>query len=264
LIKISRKAFTVIEFLIASTLTVAVVGSSTIGMAIAENIQRNTYYVDTMNQVGNSIIQGSKALNCNVIFNSDTTAACKSSFDLASGEIKEINSINDGILFPRTDGLYKYTISRNFVLNIRVSTTWLEATKSDSCFNSNFTVNPSEHPQPNMLLRNYKIDATASGVIVKSKTFTDLQNISSDVVSFGTPNLKTYSVGFRDNTPGLDKNPKLYSATIRLASGETNIVNRYTDWKGCVWFPFIGSSSSINMTNPSYSNSGSTGGRNEA
>lgn len=261
MIKLGRKGFTVIEFLIASTLTVAVVGSSTIGIALAEKIQRNTYYTDVMNQVGNSIIQGSKALNCNVLFNSDTTLACKASYDPATG-IKEINSPTDGILFPSTDGSYKYTVSSNFVLNVKVTSTWLEASKSDSCFNPNFS--PSEHPQPNMILRNYKIDAVAAGRIVKSKTFTDLQNISPSIVSFGSSGLSTYSVGYKDTSPGVGSTPKLYTATVRLSTGESYVVNRYTDWNGCVWFPFIGSSSSIVLTNPPYTNTGNTGGRYDA
>ena len=239
MIIIKNKAFTVIEFLIASTLTVAVVASSTIGIGLAEKIQRDTYYSDTMNQVGNSLVQGSRALNCGVLFTSAAQLSCKAVFS-NNGDV-EINtaapippsgtSPTDGILFPFTDGTYKYTVSSNFHLNIKISTTWLEAGSTDSCVHTGFTI--TEYPQPNMILRRISITSIEGNRTVKSKTFTDLQTVSSSIQSILGSGANTYSVSSANLTAGnLSKVDFTYNGT-------TISTYRYNDYKGCVWFPFV-------------------------
>ncbi len=246
MIRVKNKAFSVIEFLIASVLTVGVVGSSTVGIGLAEKIQRETYYNDVLNQVGNSLIQGTKALNCGVEFTTKTRSACKAVFT-NSGYV-EINSaapippvgsnIGDGILFPFTDGTYKYTVSNNFKLNIKISTTWLEAGKTDSCVQSGFS--SAEYPQPNMILRTVTLTGIAGSKSVKTKIFNDLQTVSSSIRSIVEPSSITYSASASGLIPG--------NITEAKFNGSANTtVYRYNDWKGCVWFPFISQNASTTI-----------------
>ena len=246
MIKRKSKAFSVIEFLIASVLTVGVVGSSTVGIGLAEKIQRETYYNDVLNQVGNSLIQGTKALNCGVEFTTKTRNACKAIF--TNNGYVEINSAapvppigsspSEGMWFPFTDGTYKYTLSSNFKLNIKVATTWLEAGKTDSCVQAGFS--PTEYPQPNMILRTITITGIAGSRSVKTKVFNDLQTVSSSVKSIVEPSDVTYSASVSSLTPGVITKAEFVGTT-------NTTVYRYNDWKGCAWFPFISQGASTTI-----------------
>ncbi len=276
MIKIKPKAFSVIEFLIASVLTVAVVGSSTIGIGLAEKIQRDTYYIDLMNQVANSIIQGSRSLNCGISFSVKTDVACKGKYSSITKQEIEINSAmnpdparkNDGVIFPNSDGVFKYTISNKSYLKVTLSTTWLEAGKTSSCYNSNIS-DALDHPQPNMFLRKLDIEAYEGNRKISSKKYTDIQAVSLFTEAIkGDGSDDTYSVGYKPN-PITNPNPisvnQLYSAKFTYA-GKEYVVNRFTDHKGCIWFPFVGHNvvTTIDKTTGVYSNSGSSRGRYEA
>jgi hypothetical protein len=263
LIKIKPKAFSVIEFLIASVLTVAVVGSSTIGIGLAEKIQRDTYYIDLMNQVANSIIQGSRSLNCGISFTDKTDVACKGKYSNITKQEIEINSAvnldptkkNDGVIFPNSDGVFKYTISNRSYIKVTLSTTWLEAGSTDSCYNSKF-LDPEDHPQPNMFLRKLVLAAYEGNREISSKKYTDIQAVSLFTEAIkGDSSGDTYSVGYKPNSTNINQ---LYTAKFTYA-GKEYIVNRFEDHKGCIWFPFVGRNvvSTIDKATGVYSNPGS-------
>jgi len=235
------KAFTVIEFLIASTLTVAVVASSTIGIGLAEKIQRDTYYSDTMNQIGNSLIEGSRALNCEITYNIvQSSNPCKASSLDATSTI----SNNGDMLFPRNDGNYVYKVSNSLIYEISLKTRWLEAGSNDSCINSNIT-DLSKYPQPNMILRSFIISGKLNGkpIKTKAKTYNDIQSVGSGIMGIASSNTSnlTYSAGFTAS-----KNT-LVTAKLRDLQNAGNVIEivRSTDEKGCVLFPFIDRNVSI-------------------
>jgi hypothetical protein len=254
LIFYKKKAFTVIEFLIASTLTVAVVASSTIGIGLSEKIQRDTYYSDTMNQIGNSLIEGSRALNCGIIYNMDEiNNPCKAS---SLGTTMSLNS-GDEMLFPRDDGIYTYKVSNTLYFEVKLNSRWLEAGRNNSCKNVN--IDPSSYPQPNMLLRSFKISGIANGKPIKTrpKTFSDIQSVSAGItgIQSSTSSNLTYSAG------AVSSGPSLITATLKDIVDTAKVIKiaRFPDQDGCAIFPFIDGNVSVEIDN--VTKRSSTGGR---
>ena len=251
-----KKGFTVIEFLIASTLTVAVVASSTIGIGLSEKIQRDTYYSDTMNQIGNSLIEGSRALNCGINFNMNEINypnPCKAGF------LSTTMSLNSGddMLFPWNDGIYTYKVSNTLYFEVKFNSRWLEAGRNNSCKNGNIDL--SNYPQPNMLLRSFKISGIANGKPIKTKpkTFNDIQSVSAGIpgIQSSTPSNLAYSAG------AVSSGTSLITATLKDLGNPAKVIMiaRFPDQDGCVIFPFIDGNVSVEI-NGVVKNS-NTGGR---
>lgn len=185
-----KKAFSVIEFLVAASLTVAVVGSSTIAIATSEKIQRDTYYKDQSLSIVNSIIQGSRAMHCGSMlgnnvqnFDSNILASCK-----GNSSVTELN-IGGALAIPAYDGDYTYTPSGSSRLKftIKYRTAWLNYNKKNSCDVASLASNANLElidSQPVGLRRKVTISWNTGNKANKPITYTDFQSFDSQTPPF--------------------------------------------------------------------------------
>ena len=186
----TRKGFSVIEFLIAASLTVAVVGSSTIAIATSEKIQRDTYYKDQSLSIVNSIIQGSRAMHCGSMlgnnvqnFDSNILASCK-----GNSSVTELN-IGGALAIPAYDGDYTYTPSgfSRLKFTIQYRTAWLNYNKKNSCDVAALSANANLQlldSQPVILRRKVTISWNTGNRANRPITYTDLQSFDSQTPPF--------------------------------------------------------------------------------
>ena len=238
------KGFSIVEFLVASTLTLAVVGSSTIAITIAQKQQQKSFYNDISYSIGNSIIQQSRAIGCGMAngdpaFDNKIFNACKARF--VPGSEVEINtqfpikntSVTNLINIPATDGNnYVYSISETVKLKIIYRTAWLSSgTLATYGSNSaNTSACSFSDSQPNIFRRELNIFTVKDGLIVNARNITDYQSINKQSGNFNSSTSGSVQI---TETSKVKEYYKLEGG----ASGQ--VIYRLPDQKNCAWFGFL-------------------------
>lgn len=261
MIRKKKKGFSLVEFLVASTLTIGVVASSTLSMGIAQRLQQEAYYDDLAYQIGNSIIQGSRSIGCGMAtgdpaFDTRIFSGCEAKF--IPGSDTEINTkapVNPcvatsgtrSICLPATDGdRYNYTISSSLKLRIIYRTAWLSSStlSSNSVDACNVTTS-----QPDIFRRTLTILTIKNGVVSNSRKIIDYQAIDSGSSIYSFQNHASIAI----TLPGGVTKPSYYY----FKDNNNNTIYRIPDSGNCGWFAFIPVSGSANSIDVYSSNASS-------
>lgn len=249
-----KKGFSLVEFLVASTLTIAVVASSTLSMGIAQRLQQEAYYDDLAYQIGNSIIQGSRSIGCGMAtgdlsFDSRIFNGCEAKF--IPGSDSEINTKSPiapctassgtrSICLPATDGdRFFYTISSSLKLRIIYRTAWLSSSSLNS---SNVDACNITSSQPDIFRRTLTILTIKNGVVTNARKIIDFQAVDAGSSIYSFKNHASIVV----TLPGGVSKPSYYY----IKDGSNNTIYRLPDSGNCAWFAFIpvsGSSNSVDI-----------------
>jgi hypothetical protein len=272
MIRYRDKGFSIVEFLVASSLTLAVVGSSTIAIATSEKIQRSTFFKDKAVMLASTIINGSKVMNCGSLTNLSNAVTTRDSYiEKNCSSSLELNDPIKGLQIPTYDGDYTYSINPNNPsstsgkFNITYRTAWLtsgslDVTSSIASANSSYTTPMIElfNSQPYILRRTVLVtwkspgnNDMVYGPITDIESFDGISNslVASDSASKGT----TSAYYCETPAPLSPKNIILSRTgsaikTTRVIGATATQVNQKLPSESCAWFPFLERTGTYSIT----------------
>lgn len=273
--KKANKGFSIVEFLVASTLTLAVVGSSTIAIATSEKIQRSTFFKDKAVMLTSTIINGSKVMNCGGLTNLNDSSLTRDYYvsKNCSNSVMELNDPIKGFQIPMYDGDYTYSISPGnpsstsgkFAISIR--TAWLTS-GSQNTQNSLDKIANTSYLTPEVELFNSQPYVLRRTVMVTWKSpgnqdmiygpITDLESFdgkSSNLVAMNSVTKgTTFSAYYCESTPpSTVKKVELIRngssiKVIRIIGASAAQTTAKLPNESCAWFPFLDKNASYSLS----------------
>jgi len=254
------KAFSVVEFLIASLLTVSVVSGTTLAISISNDLANKNLVLDHVNSSANSIFQLSRVLKCGAAESSYFTAIESKCLNNPTSP-KAFSGAAD---FVWPDTVVRYHGSLGF--QAHMYTVWQQSTppvrtnSGDPCQIAPQDENVSnlDAYQPGKITRILILEYTLRGVDYFSQ-FSDTQSLENSsfynsigkgavVVSRAPQNMNVLISGnsYKNTSSNLPSYTRIYYTTS-LTSGK--IFSTVLDKNGCGWIPFIPINTNINLYN---------------
>lgn len=224
---IRRRGFSLIEFVIASTLTVAVVVMASSAIGSAQNAVTRNRNKDQAVLVATDALSKANVLQCGMELVSATdpsvnatsatiSSRCRSRFGVASVAGGDFTAVDR-------------RLGRNY--SVRMETVWRQqSAAATECVRSDNAVPAGERWQPTVLVTTMTVSWSEFKKNTRTVTMQSTRSIPSS---------------WRDLTRGSlhVATPYTKPTLIRLSTspiaGAGSSVVRYTDSRGCAWFPYL-------------------------